>query len=340
MKTTIYKTIWTVRNFLLEAIEKKEKIFLTYISRPSNSNYFETQKTVTISPRCGIVLQGQLLKDRDFTLETIRIYKKIFPEAEIIVSTWKDEDQELIEKIKKEKVNILLNDKPKYGGGTWQPNVNLQIVSSFSGIKMAKKLGCEYVLKTRTDQRIYNSNTLRLFYNLTEKFPIATSHNQKKRIVGVSLNTFTYRMYGLSDMNVFGSIDDMMLFWGVDLDNRRGYDIKDISLREFAHLQVCEVYFVTEFLKKIGRNLKWTLRDSWEVFAEHLCIVDQQTIGLYWHKYEKHNEYRHPQYYCEKTDKEMNFSEWLEIYSNLQNLKINENILDLRFGEKTSIASL
>jgi hypothetical protein len=274
------------------------------------------------------------VQDRDFTLETVRIYKKIFPEAKIIISTWEDENRQALAKIKSEKIAVILNEKPENGGPIETPNINLQIVSSLAGIRIAQELGCEYVLKTRTDQRIYRHDALDFFSDILDMFPVASGYKQKKRIAGVSLNTYQYRMYGMSDMTLFGSVEDMLLFWDVDLDNRKKNGTKDISLRGFAHQRFSEIYFVTEFMRKIGRDLKWTLRDSWEVFADHFCVIDQQSIELYWHKYKRHHEYRRSQYFYERTDKEMSFSSWLQLYRNLPHMTIDESILELSFGEK------
>lgn len=319
---------------LVDPVEKKGGVFFTYALRPEHSKHFGMRKKSTIYPKIGIVIQGPIITDRNFTLETVKIYQKIFPEAEIVVSTWNDEHPDVLSEFHKENLTLVLNEKPPQGK-PWGPNFNLQLVSSLAGVKMCQELNCEYVLKTRTDVRIYRPDALRFFYNLTEKFPIVADCGQKKRIIGVSLNTYKYRLYDLSDMTVFGSTADMLLYWGAELDYRDISTDNAKTNRLFSILNIGEVYLVTEFMKKINYALKWTLKDSWRVFAEHFCVIDQQSIELYWHKYSRHDEYRHPYYYYARTGKEMSFSEWLEMHCNLENLEIDENIPDLPHRERT-----
>ena len=319
---------------IADFMERKGGVFFTYALRPEHSEHFALRKKSTLYPKCGIVIQGPVVTDRNFTLETAKIYRKIFPEATIVVSTWNDENPDVLNEFRKENITLVLSEKPEQGK-PWGPNFNLQLVSSLAGVKMCRELNCEYVLKTRTDQRIYRPDAMRFFYCLTEEFPVAADCKQKKRIIGVSLNTFKYRLYGLSDMTVFGSTDDMLLFWGAELDYRDISADHATTNRLFSILNIGEVYLVTEFMKKINYDLQWTLKDSWNVFAEHFCVVDQQSIELYWHKYSRHDEYRHPKYYYATTGKELSFSEWLEMHCNLQNLEINENIPDLPHRERT-----
>ena len=79
---------------------------------------------------------------------------------------------------------------------------------------MAKRLGATHVVKTRSDQRAYNPSLLSYLYNLLQVFPVNAGEKiQKSRIIGTSLNTFKHRIYGLSDMFLFGEIDDLLLYW-------------------------------------------------------------------------------------------------------------------------------
>lgn len=315
---------------LLEAVEDDEKAFITYHSRPTNSSSVGTQSDeVKNQRRLAIVIQGPIISKNDFTLETIKIYKKHFNSAFTILSTWSDEDAAVIGRFKELDVSVILNEKPAYAGVS---NINFQIVSTRSGIKKAQELGVEYVLKTRTDQRMYAPNIADYLYNITEAFPVKGGYRrQRKRIVGVSLNTFKYRMYGLSDMLVYGHIDDILLYWDVALDERRFSD-EDIrkasaSLRGFALWRVCEVYLATEFLQKLGRKLEWSLADSWRAFKNHFCIVDNEQLDLFWVKYNR-LEYRWLGYTEIANSQEMTFREWLNIYSNLGNKQIPEKMLD------------
>jgi hypothetical protein len=262
------------------------------------------------------VIQGPVLSNDSFTLETIRLYKKIFPQTVIILSTWEDTSPEDIEKIQAENISIVFNKKPELPG---QQNINYQIVSTRSGIARAKELGVNYVLKSRSDQRIYQPGALDFLHTLINFFSIKEGFKQQKRIIGMSLNTFKYRLYGLSDMFLFGHIDDLTMYWNADLDERA----KGIN-EPFNYLKValCEVYLVTKFLKNIGREVRWTLEDSWKVFAEHFCVVDESSIDIYWYKYARMREYRYRNYTVEKEKMELTFPDWLRLYTNFEQIII------------------
>ena len=278
----------------------------------------------------AIVIQGPVKTIDEFTFETIKLYKQNFPEAIIILSTWNDESKIVLSRIENLGVVVLKNKKPKYAGIS---HVNYQIASSKQGMKKAKELGAEYAIKTRTDQRMYATNIEEYLFNMLNLFPLDKSiKKQQKRIIGVSLNTFKYRMYGLSDMFTYGCIDDMMLFWGTEHDTRF-IEKKDkvkarLSLRNFSQMRICEVYLTTEFLKNINRSINWTLEDSWRVLSDHFCIIDKDSLDLFWDKYTL-SEDRWKDYSDEvNIYEEFNFKDWLNIYNMKSGYTYPELILD------------
>ena len=323
--------------YAFNLIRNRKKIFITFHSRPKYADSVGLWSDKLVHPpKFAIIIQGPIAKDYDFTLETIKIYKKIFNSAIIILSTWENEreDKKYIEKINKENIEILFNKEPEYAGAS---HINHQITSSLAGIKKAKEMGAEYALKSRADQRIYGINTMEFFYNLAKTFPVAEPYldKQKERIVSISLDSFKYRLYCVSDMAVFGNIQDMILYWSPDLDTRPDLTKECKTERDFAKLRVCDIYLSTEFLKKIGREPKWSLKDYWQVLADHFCIVDQQSINLIWNKYEKHKEYKYLKYNEVLNSQELTFREWFNIYSNLNNkANIPEHALDKPFRSK------
>ena len=158
-------------------------------------------------PTIALVLQGPLVLDNNFTLETIRLYKKHFTQSMIIVSTWEGENADYLTKIKAEGVELILNAKPAIAG---IGNLNLQIVSSYNGIMRAKERGAAYVYKTRCDQRMYGVNINEFLHNLITQFPLKKPGLQKQRIIASSFSTLKYVPYLITDMFLFGHIDDML----------------------------------------------------------------------------------------------------------------------------------
>jgi len=316
---------------LIAEIAEGEKSFLTYHDRPLPAASVSTLSDgLRESPSLAIVIQGPILHINGFTLETVKIYQRHFAGSRIILSTWDDESSPVIRQFEELGVMVIQNKKPLYAG---ESNINMQIVSTQSGMLKAKEFGVERALKTRTDQRMYAPDLADFFHNLTETFPLKGHWpKQRSRIVGCSLNSFKYRMYGLSDMLIYGDIDDMLLYWDIGLDERIFNEQQRIqaaaSLGNFSRWRICEVYLATEFLKKIGREPKWSLADSWSVFADHFCVVDKEQLDLFWPKY-NHREYRWLRYDEHVSTRELCFREWLNLYANLKNKKVPENVLDI-----------
>ena len=98
--------------------------------RPKSHNGFRSLKGhVSHAEDSGtaLVMQGPILLSNDFTFETLKLYRKIFPRTRLILSTWEDENAEELIKIRELGVEVILNNKPNYSGPA---NINFQIVSA------------------------------------------------------------------------------------------------------------------------------------------------------------------------------------------------------------------
>ena len=279
-----------------------------------------------LSKDIAIVIQGPLNNDNNFTFETIKLYKKNIPNAKIIFSTW-ELPKALERELKELNVSVIVNQKPKNPGIF---NINLQIATSKSGILLAKKLGFKHVLKTRSDQRINHPNFDIYLFNLLSSFPLKSNiTNQKERIIGLSLNTFKYRLYGISDMFLFGHIDDMLNYWDVEFDDRSDTNEERMNagatFGSYSRWRVCEVYLCTKFLKKIGYETNYTLLDSYKVLGNRFLILDYEAIDLYWHKYTTNqSRYKVDGIY----DPQISFNDWLVMSNNIETLQVDESVLN------------
>ena len=329
---SIFKKIISIKDIIIKIIENIFGNYVTYHFRPKFSTDVNlTADTLKGYPKVSIIIQGPLLKDNKFTLNTIQIYKKIFKDYQIILSTWEDEALDYLAEIKKEGIEIVLNKKPDYPG---IQNINFQIVSTLNAIKKAQELGAEYILKTRTDLRIYNPNSIEFLVNLLKAFPAGENTKQKKRLAFPGLNTFKYRPYSVTDLVMFGQTDDIFDYWDVALDNKKP-PINDKLIIDWAKARLGEIYLSTNYLEKLGQVLNWTIADSWQIYALHFCIFDTQSLDLYWHKYARNKEYRRLEYKKMKNDKELTHSEWLNLYIGLNNKQnIPEDILNDDFTKK------
>jgi hypothetical protein len=303
-------------NHVLQLMLSASRSFLTFHRRPRFAKEYGRVSTTPPPAQTAVVMQGPIITEGDFTLETVRLYKKIFPGMRLVLSTWDDTDPAILAPLRECNIELVLNTKPPHAGIS---NVNLQIFSTTQGLHKAQELGAEYVLKTRTDQRLYAPDTLAYLHGLLKTFPLQQKTVQKQRLVAASLNTFKYRPYSISDMFLFGHIDDMLCYWDVPFDERLALPYVPATLIEYAKQQICEVYFVTRFMRLLGHEPTFSLADSWRAYRDYFCIIDQQSVDLYWYKYDREKEYRRLRYEGTYTDEELTFREWLLLYANQQN---------------------
>ena len=271
------------------------------VKKTENGNHKDT----------AIVIQGPIIKEKQFTSETVKIYKKLFPSAHIILSTWEDEGVKEFETLD---IDILLNKKPENPGVA---HINYQIISVRNGINLAKKYGVSYILKTRTDQRIYNSKSLSYYKNLIKAFPIEKTKKAKGRIVATSMNTLKYRPYSVSDMTFFGFWEDMFQYWNTEMGlekSTKTCPVNSENIPAYFRCWVAEIFLCTNYLKSKGENLKWTIGDSWKQYVDYFCIADRSVVDLFWFKYNRHKEQRNLRYEGEFMSEEFEFADWLNLY--------------------------
>ncbi|HEX8915872.1 MAG TPA: WavE lipopolysaccharide synthesis family protein [Humisphaera sp.] len=314
-------------------VEARDDTWMTIHARPRRTaNARRAPDTISdLVPRIGIVLQGPITVADDFTLETVRLYRRHFPTADIIVSTWADEDAGQVAQLRDAGTTVLLNEKPSMSGHC---NTNYQLASAVAGIRECAARGLPIALKSRTDQRMYAPNALSFLHAALTTFPPHPGFNQKGRIIGVSTNTLKYRMYGLSDFLTFGYTDDLLEYWSCDPDTRTIQHNRPFTIGEHARDNLCETYFATAYLRRIGREIRWTLADSWDAFAAHFCIIDHNSLDLFWPKYHRWSEYRRLSYDRTRSDTEMTFADWLLLYARVvDSAAAPEAALECLFGE-------
>lgn len=302
---------------------------LTWHERPINASEYEKLPLgIEYEFKPSIVLQGPILDDADFTLETVRLYRQLHPWAIIVVSTWIDQSNEVLNKIESLGAIVVKSEKPIWAG---QQNMNMQIVSSRVGLEAAKESGATHAIKTRADQRLCATDLLNYLYSLLKIFPLRESCLQNQRLVAIGLDTFRYRMYGVGDLFLFGEINDMVRYWSPPLDSRK-FEPNEIhfrNLREFALWRICEVYFCTEFLQSTGWNIKWTLEDYWRMLVARFCIIDSNSVDLIWPKYNNREFGPWSSYRAQERGlTELGFGDWVSLCAGIDSIKsIPEHLL-------------
>lgn len=304
---------------IFKSISRARSQFITVHERPIKAEQINTwSDQLKTTPKIAIVLQGRLINDDDFTLETVKLYKKHFTETIIIISTDIGSDKSLIAKLKEIGAVVVTTERPSVTG---IGNINLQLISTLAGLQTAKKMGVEYVYKTRTDQRMYAINISEFLLNLIHTFPVASGYAQKYRIIASSFLSLKFSPYLITDMFQFGHIDDLVLFWSAALDTRGNPEKPIRTVQETMDARIAESYLVTDFLTRVGRQVAWTMADSWDAYANHFCIVDRETLDLFWYKYDFYKEYQVNDYRGVSNSQLLTFAEWLNLYRGLGNKK-------------------
>lgn len=257
----------------------------------------------------ALVVQGPLIHEEEFTLESVRLYRRNHAGTTVIVTTWTDSDPYYLDQIRATGAEVVLSDKP-LKPGMW--NVNYQIVSTRAGVARARALGAAYVLKTRSDQRLHAHNLGHSLQSLLGAFPVGTPGAQRARIAFASFGTRAFIPYHLSDQVVGGTLEDMELYWSAPLDTREGkVDLNATLGRLSTERLPAEVYLGANFLEKVGERLTHTIAHHWQAVAERFCVFDNSALDVFWPKYERFYEYRDCCYDRVITVQSLTFTDWL-----------------------------
>ncbi len=293
-----------------------KNLYHTFHNRPKKAEDITIFKKNTVKKKVGIVVQGGIKYEDNFTLETLKIYQKYYPEFCIILSTWDNENMEVIEEARKLGVKVVISKFPSKDEMTGWDAVNLQRETSTNGLSLAKETGCEYVLKTRTDQRLYESDIFDFLIKLIDSYPIKIKTKAKGRLISCSMSTFKDRMYNISDMFIFGYLEDVQRYFSCTKDERiRSEQPGQISTEwkaqqtEYSMQRRNEIFFAANYLETCGYDLKWTYEDSDYYRNELFIIVDDTMLDLYWAKYNS-KEYRWKKYNGEDHLKQVSFKDW------------------------------
>lgn len=279
---------------------------------PIKAKNYQLQSDAYTIPSLCIVIQGPIVKENDFTLETCKIYKKIFNNSEtIILSTWDTEDKKYLKNFESIGVKVLLSKAPDFAG---RANLNYQILSTMKGLEEGEKLGCEYAIKTRTDQRFYSTNLSRDLFNLLKIYPPSPNYNMHSRLVALSFNSFKYRYYGISDMFLFGNTQDMLKYWNSPLDTKKYEEYKTIKQKDLWQQYCSETYIASHFLKNIGVTPEYTLKHTWKIYKDLFIFIDKEILDMYWPKYT--NLDSRWRLFRPNMLEEMHHSDWLNLYLN------------------------
>ena len=298
-------------------IDNTKNNYLTYHLRPKKAEDFNLESTCKIDEKIAIIIQGPIQEKFDFLKNTLEIYKKIFKNSIIIISTWKSEDIEKINTLKDENIYILFNDEPEKS----QSNIDHQIFSTNIALKFAMNHNAKYSIKTRADVRINKSNLETFFISLIKTFPVKSNSLIKSRIVVPSLITFKFRIFSLSDIVMFGETNDLLQYFDLELfrDGLKKFDLNEKEFLKNETPVVAEIFLCARFMNKLDNSINWNLESWWDSLKNYFCIIDNSSLDLFWHKYDWNYEYRYIRTYSDKFARAIDFQDWLSLYNNSEN---------------------
>lgn len=231
----------------------------------------------------AIVIQGPLYKD--LTPRVLRHFALNYPEARIVLSTWKDAPEELLRDAEPFIDDLVQSDSPPVPG---LGNRNYQLLSSVNGIRCAVERGASRVLKTRSDMFLFAKGALTQMERLRQLYDAKAcqSYGMKGRLVILDQCSNKFLPYSTSDLITYGDTEDVLKYWDCPVDTR---DVEWDSykpLREISQgMFFPENWFSRHFAQRIGWKMQDTLADSFAFFRDLFIVVDTEWLGFYLEKY-------------------------------------------------------
>jgi len=203
-----------------------------------------------------------LLQDNyvDYLIES---YKNI---NDKIVSTWKDQDKNLIEKLENNGFKIVLNDLPKVKNST-----NFQIIHNRNGSKKALEFGYKYSLNLRTDLVPNNPTRFREVLKLLIQEKLS------------SLAWFGHHRGYILNHFICGPCEEVMNFYGTT---------ENESDTIYSEKFMQENYFKKENI---------TFEETQNKFNYCIKELKDNSISFFWIKYPDHPEIVNHFYNIEKN---------------------------------------
>lgn len=224
------------------------------------------------------VVQGPIIPD--ITLECLISIRRYFPEAQIILSTWKGTDASSLTFDE-----LVYSEDPGYfyysdRAGERQNNVNRQIVSTLAGLQRVKT---KYTFKIRTDFNMTGDDFLQ-FWN---RFPAANADYKvfQDKILACSYfsRNPTSRMrfpFHPSDLAFFGRTEDVLNLFDIPLMTKKEayWDTKNVRFNRY----VSEQHIFINCLCKNGKdvlchyyndNSEYNISETEKYFASNFVFL-------------------------------------------------------------------
>ncbi len=225
--------------------------------------------------KVAILIQGDFRND---TNKVLKFYTSNF--ENVIFSTW--EVTNLFNCEKFENLKIIKTKLPKNTGYT---NRFLQRISTYQGLKYAKKIGCTHILKNRSDMII--SNFKPIFWTYLLKIT-------NKKIISTPYRCCTAKpdfLSSICDYFQFGEIDQIMNLWRCENLNLNGELClpEDISIKELEMIssKVNPILYCAEselyaLLRDSPICKRYKLYNHKKIIRELFLLIPIHLFGIIW----------------------------------------------------------
>ena len=281
-----------ILGFLVFEINKRAgaKFFYTYHKRPVLSDDVNYESCFDIEEisysNVAILIQGPVIFEKNFTLETIKLYRKNYKDIKIVLSTWDDFPESLREEYELF-CQLVIQSKPFVSGSH---NFNYQKKSTTEGFNYIKSnQNCDYVLKTRSDQRMYSRDAIDSMLRIHSSNPVCKNNLLKGRIIEASMSICKFRPWSMCDMFQFGFLDDLIILWDVEDDYRNRtsleFSSKKYRVKDIVRENVAEIYLHSSLAKKLNCFDVYNYEKYYSFVRNYFYVIDKELVDIFWYKY-------------------------------------------------------
>jgi hypothetical protein len=236
-----------------------------------------------------ILIQGPYFEFKQYNSnKNIQILKKKFPNANILVSTWKNQNNFKLESNDK----IIFNNDPgtvidnHKGSATIGSNILRQIISVKNGLN---KIDTKYTLKIRSDCYFESDKIIKLNlkkFQRNEKYKILD-----ERIILSSVGSLNQKntniLYNYSDWFNFGLTSDLKKIWNnVTIDEEdKNYFTKFSSKKKNIYGKDWDLKFTAEqfiYFKSISKFIEHRILHAHDYSKEKLDNAENYLINNYY----------------------------------------------------------
>jgi hypothetical protein len=234
--------------------------------------------------------------------------------------------------------------------------MNYQIISTRGGIDKAIEMGKKYVLKTRSDQRIYRPGFLNYFKSLLQLFPVLPDGNipnQVNRIITLqgSVGASMLIPFFLADFMYFGTAYDIKNIFELPLDNSVQLNKEErkvfldslkgkTTMTEYYNQTAPEIKIMYDYVNysKTDKKVKFNVEEYWRFVKNHVITLGWDDVNLFWPKYGRFEESKLFRIFDEEDNNNRmlqfnwTFVNWINLYTG--QLRYDEELE--KYGQQSS----